>query len=303
MNQLLAMRTFLRVVETESFTQAANQMLLPRSTVSKLITDLERHLDIRLIHRTTRAVAITPEGLEYYSHALRIIGELDEVDSAISDKTLKPRGHLRIDAPASFATCLLIPALPEFERSYPDITLALGISDRTINILGEGVDCAIRAGTLQDMVMIGRKICELESVVCASPGYLKRMGTPTTPEEVAQSHVHAGYFFAATGKPDPLVFEKAGERIEIDNCKYCTNEGNGLTSMMLAGLGLGQHMRPIVQPYLDTGELVEVLPDWSRPSIPFHAVYPPNRHQSARLRVFFDWLMTRFSSLAEKSAH
>lgn len=297
MNQLLAMRVFLRVVESESFTQAANQLFMPRSTVSKLITDLEKHLGIKLIHRTTRAVAITPEGLEYYSHALRIIGELDEVDNAIGDKKLKPGGHLRIDAPASFATCLLIPALPEFEQEYPDISLSLGVSDRTVNILGEGVDCAIRAGTLQDMSMIGRKICELRNIVCASPAYLQRRGTPTTPAEVAASHIHAGYFFASSGKPDPLVFERDGEHISIDNGKYCTNDGSGLTSMMLAGLGIGQHMQAVVQPWLDSGELVEILPEWSRPSVSFHAIYPPNRHQSARLRVFIDWLVTRFGGM------
>lgn len=297
MNQLLAMRAFLRVVESESFTQAASQLFMPRSTVSKLITDLEKHLSIQLIHRTTRTVAITPEGLEYYSHALQIISELDEVDSAISDKKLKPRGHLRIDAPASFATSLLIPALPEFEAEYPDISLSLGISDRTVNILGEGIDCAIRAGTLQDMSMVGRKICELENIVCASPAYLARRGTPTTPADVVASHIHAGYFFASSGKPDPLVFEKAGERVEIDNGKYCTNDGNGLTSMMLAGLGIGQHMRAVVQPWLTSGELVQLLPEWSRPSVSFHAIYPPNRHQSARLMVFVDWLITRFGAV------
>lgn len=294
MNQLLAMRAFVRVVETGSFSRAADQLTLPRSTVSKLVTDLERHLGIKLMHRTTRTVATTAEGLEYYNQAMRLIADVDAVDNAVRGKKLKPNGHLRIDAPASFANCLLIPALPDFHRKYPDVTIALGISDRTVNIVGEGVDCAIRAGELHDMTLIGRKIAELQYVTCASPSYLKRMGTPSSPIELRVNHVQAGYFFAATGKPEPLVFENGGDRYEIDNCEFSTNEGNGLTELMRAGLGIGQHLKRFVQPYLDSGELVAILEDWSRSPIPFHAIYPPNRHQSARLKVFVDWVLNKF---------
>ncbi|QOL13460.1 LysR family transcriptional regulator [Dickeya dianthicola] len=291
MNQLLAMRAFVRVVETGSFSRAAEQSALPRSTVSKLITDLEIHLGIKLMHRTTRTVAVTAEGLEYYEQAMRLLADVDAVDHAVRGKTLKPSGHLRIDAPASFANCLLIPALPDFHRQYPDVTIALGISDRTINIVGEGVDCVIRAGELQDMMMIGRKITDLDYATCASPSYLKRMGMPSSPADLKANHIHAGYFFPATGKPEPLILENGSERYEIDNCEFSTNEGSGLINLMLAGLGIGQHLRRFLQPYIDSGRLVEILPDWSRPSIPFHAVYPPNRHQSARLKVFVDWVI------------
>ncbi|WP_248113746.1 LysR family transcriptional regulator [Ralstonia pseudosolanacearum] len=294
MNQLLAMRAFVRVVETGSFSRASDQLALPRSTVSKLVTDLERHLGIKLMHRTTRTIAVTTEGLEYYNQAMRLIVDVDAVDNAVRGKTLKPSGHLRIDAPVSFANILLIPALPDFHRKYPDVTIALGISDRTINIVGEGVDCVIRAGELQDMTMIGRKVTDLHFATCASPSYLKRMGIPSSPIELRKNHVQAGYFFAATGKPEPLVFEKGGERYEVDNCEFSTNEGNGLVNLMRAGLGIGQHLRRFLQPHLDSGELVEILEDWSRPSIPLHAIYPPNRHQSARLKVFVDWVTDTF---------
>lgn len=294
MNQLLAMRAFVRVVETGSFSRAAGQLVLPRSTVSKLITDLEQHLGIKLMQRTTRAVATTSEGLEYYRRAMRLIADVDAMDNSVRGKKLKPRGHLRIDAPASFANCLLIPALPDFHREYPDVTIALGISDRTMNIVGEGVDCAIRAGELQDMAMIGRKIADFQYVTCASPDYLKRRGIPTSPAELQANHVHAGYFFAATGKPEPLILENGTDRYEIDNCAFSTNEGNGLIELMLAGLGIGQHLRRFVQPYLDSGELVAILQDWSRPAIPFHAIYPSSQHQSARLKVFVDWVTLTF---------
>lgn len=294
MNQLLAMRVFVRVVETGSFSQAAGQLMLPRSTVSKLVTDLEKHLRISLIQRTTRTVSITSEGLEYYHHAQRLISELDEIDSALSGRKLRPSGHLRIDVPVSFANGMLIPALPDFHREYPEITIALGISDRTINIVSEGVDCAIRAGALQDMTMIARKIADLDFVLCASRDYLVRHGMPQSPTDIARHHTCVGYFYASSGKPEMLVLEKDGQRFEFDNSHFCTNEGTGLTSLMLAGLGIGQHLRRVVQPWLDSGELVEILPQWSRPTIPLHAVYSSNRHQSARLKVFIDWIITTF---------
>ncbi|WP_395607889.1 LysR family transcriptional regulator [Pseudomonas sp. B22129] len=294
MNQLLAMRAFVRVVDTGSFSRASDQLALPRSTVSKLITDLEAYLGIKLMHRTTRALAPTSEGLEYYGHARRLLAELDEVDSAVRGQTLKPGGHLRVDAPASFANCLLIPALVDFHREYPDITVALGISDRAVNIVGEGVDCVIRAGKLDDMTMIGRKVADLEYLTCAAPGYLERRGVPGSPEDLQANHLKSGYFFAGSGKPEPLIFEKGGRRIEVGECAFSTNEGNGLKEMLLAGLGVGQHFKSIVQYYIDSGELVSVLPEWSRPATPLHILYPPNRHQSARLKVFVEWIIRTF---------
>ncbi|WP_395855477.1 LysR substrate-binding domain-containing protein [Cystobacter fuscus] len=298
MNQLLAMRAFVRVVETGSFSRAADQLAQPRSTISKLVTDLEKHLGIKLMHRTTRALAVTSDGLEYYRRAERLIAELDAMDHAVRGRKLKPSGHLRVDAPATFATTLLIPALADFHREYPDITIALGISDRTVNIVGEGVDCALRAGKLGDMTMVGRTLTELRYVTCASPAYLQRMGTPATPRELERHHLRAGYFFAATGKADPLIFEKGAERHDIVAAEFSTNEGNGLLALMLAGLGIGQHLRRCVQPYLDSGELVPLLEDWSRPPLPLHVIYPPNRHQHARLKVFVDWVRRTFGDTA-----
>ncbi|MCP2052586.1 UNVERIFIED_ORG: DNA-binding transcriptional LysR family regulator [Pseudomonas fluorescens] len=294
MNQLLAMRAFVRVVDTGSFSRASDQLALPRSTVSKLITDLEKHLGTQLMHRTTRALAPTLEGLEYYRHARRLVAELDEVDSAARGQILKPGGHLRVAAPASFANCLLIPALVDFHREYPDITIALGISDRAVNIVGEGADCVIRAGKLEDMAMIGRKVADLEYLTCAALSYLARRGLPESPEDLVNNHLKAGYFFAGSGKPEPLIFERGQQRIEVNDCAFSTNEGNGLKEMLLAGLGVGQHFKSIVQYYLDTGQLVEVLPGWSRPATPLHILYPPNRHQSARLKVFTEWVIRTF---------
>lgn len=293
MNQLLALRAFVRVIETGSFSRASEQLALPRSTVSKLITDLEKHLGIRLIQRTTRALTPTLEGLDYHLHAVRLVAELDEVDNAVRGRKLKAHGHLRVDAPASFAIGLLIPALVDFHREYPDITIALGISDRAINIVGEGVDCVIRAGRPEDMAMISRKIADLEYVTCAAPSYLARMGTPQSPDDLENNHLRVGYFFPSN-TAEPLIFERGTTRHEVGNCAFTTNEGNGLKEMLLAGFGVGQHFRSIVQHYFDTGQLVPVLESWSRPAMPFQVMYPPNRHQNARLKVFIDWVIERF---------
>lgn len=293
MNQLLAMRAFARVIDTGSFSRASDQLGLPRSTVSKLIGDLEIHLGNKLMHRTTRTVAATAEGMAYYQQSVRLLAELDAMDHAMRGQKRKPRGHLRIDAPASFATSLLIPALPAFHREYPDITLALGVSDRPANIVGESVDCVIRAGEVQQLSMVGRKLLDLHYGTYASPAYLERAGTPRTPADLAQ-HVRLGYFFAATTKPNPLVFERGEERLDIEASELSTNDGNGLLALLRAGLGIGQHFTRMVQPAIDAGELTPVLQEWSRPAMPFHILYPPNRHQNARLTVFVDWLIDTF---------
>lgn len=295
MNQLLAMRAFVRVVESGSFRSAANQLLVPRSTVSKLVTDLEKHLGARLMHRTTRHIGVTPEGEEYYRHAARLVAEVDEADSAVRGKKLTPRGHLRIESTTTFAQNILIPHLPDFHEKYPDISIALGTSNRTANIVGEGVDCAIRAGEIGDVSLVARHLFDAGFVTCASPAYLARMGTPETPEELDGKHGKIGFFSYADGKMKPMLFLKPGYRHVISDLQFSTNEDNGQIAMILAGLGVGQNLRPFVLPYLQSGQLVEILGEWSHPPLPFHVVYPPGRHQSARLKVFVEWLLERFA--------
>lgn len=294
MNQILAMRVFIRVVETTSFGRAADQLELPRSTVSKLITDLEKHLGVKLMHRTTRMVTITSEGWEYYRRAVKLVADIDEADLSVQNKKKKPQGHLRIDVQVSFAHNLLIPALPEFHREYPDITLALGIRDRTINIVGEGVDCAIRAGTALDQSLVARKITDLEYVTCASPAYLKTMGIPLDPQEVADKHKKIVYYSTGTGKIQPLIFMQKDQLIEISDNQFSSNDSDGVIHLMLAGLGIAQHLRVFVQAHLDAGRLVPVLTEWHQPALPYYVVYRQNTHQNTRLKVFVDWLIAKF---------
>lgn len=293
MNQLLAMRAFVRVVDTGSFSRAADSLDLPRSTVSKLVLDLEAHLGIRLLQRTTRSVAPTADGREYHAHARRLIDDVDIVEQALRGRQHRPRGHLRVDAPASFATSLLVPALAQFHRDYPEITIALGIGDRPVDLVGDGVDCVVRAGLLGDSAMVGRKLFELPYATSASRAYLDRHGRPGHPSEL-EAHLRIGYFFAATARPDPLVFDNGRERHLVEAGAFSTNDGNGVLAMLRAGLGIGQHFSRVLAPHLASGELETVLDEWARPALPFHVLYPSARHRNARLQVFVDWLVEHF---------
>lgn len=291
MNQLWAMRVFARLVETESFSRTAAQLNIPRSTASKLIFDLEAHLGVRLVQRTTRQVRVTPEGTAYYEHVTRLLSELDEADNAIKAHGLRPKGRLRIDVPSTVARNLLIPALADFSSKFPEIDIALGVSDRQISIVGEGVDCVIRGGEIGDPLLIARQLMNLEYGTYASPQYLRQHGEPVQPGDLRKGHVLASYFPPGTERPSPMVFEKASQRVEIEGAKFTTNDGEAHVALLQAGLGIGQHFSICVRPLIERGELVEVLPGWSRPSFPLHIIYPPGGLKSARLSAFIDWML------------
>jgi LysR family transcriptional regulator for bpeEF and oprC len=166
MDQLLALRTFIRIAEAGTFAKAADQLNLPRSTASKLIQDLEDHLGTKLIQRTTRTVTVTPEGADYYERALRLVGELEDMDAAAAHMRAQPKGRLRVDIGSSLANLILILALPDFRKRYPDIEVYLGVSDRPVDLIGEGVDCVIRGGALSDTSLIARRICLRGPLLC-----------------------------------------------------------------------------------------------------------------------------------------
>src|SRR5690606_1120828 len=168
MNHLLAIRAFVRVAESGSFTRAADHLGMPRSTVSKLVADLEQHLGVKLMQRTTRKAVVTPEGADYYASVMPIVLDLDETEERVRGKRLTPRGRLRVDVPSSFAKYFLIDRLPDFRRRYPELQLELGMSDRTIDIVGEGVDCAIRVGELRDTSLIARRLFTATTALAAS---------------------------------------------------------------------------------------------------------------------------------------
>ncbi|HEY0341280.1 MAG TPA: LysR family transcriptional regulator, partial [Steroidobacteraceae bacterium] len=172
MDQLLALRVFVRIAEAGAFSKAADSLNIPRPTVTKLVQELEAHLGVKLLQRTTRRVTVTAEGAAYYERAVRLVSEVEDMDARAAHTRSQPRGRLRIDIGSSLANLILIPALPNFRARYPDIQIHLGVSDRPIDLIGEGVDCVIRAGVLADSSLMAKRIAELDYITCASPAYL-----------------------------------------------------------------------------------------------------------------------------------
>jgi LysR family transcriptional regulator for bpeEF and oprC len=295
MNQLLAIRTFARVVEAGSFTRAADSLDMPNATVSKLVQELEAHLGVRLLQRTTRRVTVTPEGQLYYEKMGLILSNLEDVDTSFNIARSKPRGHLRIDSGGSTARELLIPALPDFMARYPDIRIDLGVSDRPVDLIGDNVDCVIRGGALDNSSLIARQIGLAKMVTCATPAYLKQYGVPAYPEELKNGHRLVSYVLSQNGRATPFRFLCDGEKTEIKlEHRVGVNESNAHLAAGLAGLGIIQTFAYAARPALKDGTLVEILKKWRPAPYPFHVVYPQNRHVTQRLRVFIDWLVEAF---------
>jgi len=309
MDQLLALRVFVRIAESGTFSKAADSLNVPRATATKLVQDLESHLGTKLLQRTTRRVNVTPEGAAYYERAVRLIGDLGDMDSSVRNARAQPRGRLRVDIGSSLANLFLLPMLPGFLARYPEIQLDLGVSDRQVDLIGEGVDCVIRGGALADTSQVARRIANLAFVTCASPVYLGARGAPKHPSDLTPQpesetnaqqvpgHVIAGYFSAQTGKALPLLFRRGEETIEIQGqTSVAVNESTAHLSALLSGLGIGQTLRFMASPHLRSGALKPVLEKWTRPSMPLQIVYPSHRHLNAKVRVFVDWVVEAFAS-------
>lgn len=312
MDQLLALRVFVRIAESGGFSKAADAMNLPRATASKLVQDLERHLGTKLLQRTTRRVSVTPEGAAYHERAVRLIAELDDMDETAARARAQPRGRLRVDVGSSIANQILIPALPGFRALYPELLLDLGVSDRPVDLIGEGVDCVIRAGALADTSLVARRLADLDWVTCASPIYLRARGTPEHPNELqpiepqsgnrVPGHAVVGYFSSLSGRAFPLEFQRGEEAITLP-CQpvVAVNESTAHLNALLTGMGVGQTYRFMAQPALDSGRLQAILPDWSRPANSLQLVYPGSRHLNAKLRVFAEWVAGVFAPIDSRA--
>jgi LysR family transcriptional regulator, regulator for bpeEF and oprC len=303
MDQIQSMRVFARVVETGSFTRAAESLDMPKGSATKLVQQLETRLKVKLLNRTTRRVTVTPDGAAYYERASRLLNDLDEMESAMTLAQGKPGGRLRVDVGSSVASQIIIPALPDFYRRYPDIQLDLGVGDRPVDLISDNVDCVIRGGELTEQSLVARRIANLPLVGVATPAYLAEHGVPRHPEELETRHTVINFFSPRTGRLFPNVFERKGERFEIGGrYKLSVNDGNAYLAAALSGLGIAQIARFQAAPYLASGELVEILPEWQHPLIPMHVVYPPNRHLSARVRAFVEWTVEVFAKLEVQEA-
>lgn len=297
MDQIAAMRAFVRVVEAGTFSRAADLLDMPKPTVTKHIQQLEAHLRTKLLNRSTRRVAVTPDGAAYYERAVALLSDLDELDGSMTRSQASPAGRLRVDVPSSLALYALIPALPDFFDRYPDIQLDLGVTDRPVDLLAENVDCAIRGGERLDPTLIARRIGEVRLMHYASPAYIQRHGLPEHPRDLARGHRVIGYFSARTGRPMAFDMVRGEESVELRLPHVlATNDSTAYLAAGLAGLGITQTIEAMVGPYVESGALVPVLPEWQAGPIVLHVVYAPNRHLSSRLRVFVDWVAELFGS-------
>lgn len=296
MDQLSAMRAFVRVVEAGTFSRAADLLDMPKPTVTKQIQQLEAHLRAKLLNRTTRRVTVTMDGAAYYERALRILSEIDELDAGMALSQARPSGRLRVDSSTVLASSVIIPALPEFHARYPEIRLDLGLSDRPSDLLGENIDCAVRAGEITDQSLIARRIGEIYLVTVATPDYLARHGTPLHPGDIEKGHRVIGYRYAGTSRIMPLTYRDGQQIIEVKaESVVSLDEGSGYIAAGLAGLGILQAPSFMVQDHVAAGRFVPLLTDWCAAPKPLHIVYPPNRHLSNKVRVFVDWLAELFA--------
>ena len=296
MNKLQAMEVFVQVVDAGGFTRASESLQLPKATVSTLVAGLESALSVKLLHRTTRHVSVTADGAAYYERCLRILADVKDAEESLSRTRLSPSGRLRVDAPTGLANEILVPALPSFFEQYPDIQLELGCSDRPVDLIEEGVDCAVRGGQLADSTLIARRVGVLNFVTCAAPSYLERFGTPAHPRDL-ERHRCVNYFSSKTGKIFNWDYSRDGERIEMAlPGVVALNDSNAYLQAGLAGLGIIMMTDVQLGSHGADGRLVRVLQDWVTDPLPIHVVYPQNRHLSAKVRVFVEWVADLMAS-------
>ena len=229
MDYFTAVKAFIQVVEAGSFVKAAQTMSLPRNTVTKHIQSLEGHLRVKLLNRTTRRISLTNDGTAYYERMVRVVDQWLEAESDLASAQARPHGRLRVDMGSTMATMLVLPALPQFQKRYPELQLDIGVSDRPVDLLGDRVDCVIRGGTLNDPSLIARRLGSLTFVTCATPGYLAHHGTPLHPGDLEAGHQMVRYFFAGTNRRLPVEFVRGDERITVDAPYFVSvNDSNAL---------------------------------------------------------------------------
>lgn len=290
MDKIHAMQLFIRVAEVESFSRAADSLGLPKGSVSRQIQALENHLGTRLLHRTTRRVQLTQDGMVYLERAKDLLSNLDELDGLFQQDPTSISGRLRVDMPVTMARNLLIPRLPAFLQQYPGIELELSSSDRLVDVVREGFDCVVRVGTLKDSGLIARPLGKLSIINCASPDYLSRFGYPETLDDLAD-HAVIHYAVNLGSRPSGFeVFSDNGIRWIKTGGVLTVNSTETYQAACLAGLGIIQAPRTGVREALRSGKLVEVLPQYRAEPMPVSLLYPHRRNLSRRVHLFMEWL-------------
>jgi DNA-binding transcriptional LysR family regulator len=290
MDRFDAMRVFTRIVELGSFTKAADDLHIPRATVTHTIKQMEARLGVRLLQRTTRQVSVTLDGDAYYARCVQLMADLEETESAFSAAATNPSGKVRIDLQGSLAMHFILPRLPEFCALYPQIELEIGMGDRAVDLVREGYDCVLRAGEPRDSSLVIRRVARLQQVTVASPAYLEKHGVPDTPEAFGR-HQAVNFFSSVSGKILPFDFLVEGQERSITlPGQIAVSHAEAYVSCCVGGLGLVQLPRYHVQQQLAEGRLVEVMADFRPAPMAVSILYPHQRQLSRRVRVLVDWM-------------
>ena len=288
MDKLNAISVFCKVIETQSFTQAANQQNISVAMASKLVSQLEEHLKTRLLQRTTRKIVPTEAGMLYYQRCQAILLDLSEADSSISNMTTSLQGNLLISVPRDFGLLYISPNLPKFIELHPNLHVEIEFEDKRVDLVAEGYDLALRIGYMQDSSLVARKISSSPMHFVASPSYLEARGTPLTPDDL---EYHQGLLYKSSLNQVHWQSTKANQiqRYKIQS-KVVSNNGMALLEMTKAGLGISNSPSFFVKDALASGELIEILSEYKQKPLDIYVVYPNRRHLPAKVRAFIEFL-------------
>lgn len=298
MDRLTSMEVFHWVVELGSFSRAADRLDMSKATVTAHVAGIENRLGVRLLNRTTRKLSLTEDGAAYLEHVRRVLADVQDTEDLLSRARSTPRGRLRVDMPVTLGRQHIMPAMPRFAAQYPEVEVLATLDDRRIDLVEEGVDVAIRMGSLEDSSFIAKRVYATGFVVCASPDYLAIHGTPATPEDLVH-HQCLGFYSAASRRVFEWPFERNGERFAIAPRGFLTvSNAEALVDAALAGAGIISILEMIVSRQLASGELVPILDDVRTTlTTPISVIYPQNRHLSPKVRVFVDFVAGLFPRL------
>lgn len=285
---------FVSVVESGSFSQAAERLGITKSAVSKRISGLEARLGVKLLHRTTRKLSLTEAGKFYLEHAHNALQAAQDAESAVLKLQEEPRGRLRASVPMSFGRLHISPIIPEFLERYPGVELELSLEDTWADIIGEGLDVAVRAGPLSDSSFIARQLTPLNSAVCASPEYIKSKGQPVVPGDLMH-HDCLLYSYHTVVNEWVFARDDMGEAVRVKG-RYQVNNSEALLDAVLSGIGIGRLPTFIAGRHIESGQLLELLPDYIMPSRMLYAIFPARQYLPAKVRVFLDFLTEKFGA-------
>lgn len=297
MDRIDQFRIFARVVDCSSFTRAADTLAIPRSTVSEAIRSLEERVGVRLLHRTTRSVAPTHDGLIFYDRCLRLLDDVDEAEALFRDSARNPVGRVGVDVPGRIGRRILLPRLPDFLSIYPDISVHVGVTDRAVNMAEENVDCVVRVGPLEDSELVARSLGVLAVVNVASPAYLAAYGRPESPDDLLR-HRMVRYASPSTGRVETFDWRDHGQIRSMAMAGQVTvNSAEGLIAAARAGLGIIQIPLFDVCDDIAGNRLEEVLPGFRDDPLPLHILFPHRRGLPLRVRLFADWMAEQLSEI------